>query len=173
MDCNLPGSSVHGILQARMLEWVAISFSRGSFWPRDQTRGSYQVFCIADRFFTTELPGKPQAWDSHSERTSRKFPFYPYKRLPPLANTLRAQEAWVVLGRKKMHMDLSAPPGVPSHSPLSPWSLEGSCSAHPDWEDLLPLLPQSLGHLVTRDRFPQRCRGADLQDIWDDQPIGK
>ena len=43
-----PGSSVHGISQARILEWVAISFSRGSFWPRDQT----QVFCIADRFST-------------------------------------------------------------------------------------------------------------------------
>ena len=35
MDCNLPGSSVHGILQARILEWVAISFSRGSFPLRD------------------------------------------------------------------------------------------------------------------------------------------
>ena len=38
MDCNLPGSSVHGILQARILEWVAISFSRGSSWPRDWTQ---------------------------------------------------------------------------------------------------------------------------------------
>ena len=35
MGCNLPGSSFHGISQARILEWVAISFSRGSFWPRD------------------------------------------------------------------------------------------------------------------------------------------
>ena len=35
MDCSLPGSSVHGIFQARVLEWVAISFSRGSSWPRD------------------------------------------------------------------------------------------------------------------------------------------
>ena len=35
MDSNLPGSSVHGIFQARMLEWVAISCSRGSSWPRD------------------------------------------------------------------------------------------------------------------------------------------
>jgi len=40
-DCSLPGSSVHGILQARTLEWVAISFSRGSFWPRDRTHVSY------------------------------------------------------------------------------------------------------------------------------------
>ena len=47
MDCSLPGSSVHGIFQARVLEWVAISFSRGSSWPRDQT----QVSCIAGRRF--------------------------------------------------------------------------------------------------------------------------
>ena len=48
-------SSVHGILQARVLEWVAISFSRGSSQPRNQTWISY----IADRFLPTELWGKP------------------------------------------------------------------------------------------------------------------
>ena len=48
MDCSLPGSSVHGIFQARILEWVAISFSRGSSQPRDQT----PVSCIAGRRFT-------------------------------------------------------------------------------------------------------------------------
>jgi len=37
MDCSLPGSSIHEILQARILEWVAISFSKGSSWPRDWT----------------------------------------------------------------------------------------------------------------------------------------
>ena len=37
MDCSLPGSSVHGILQARILEWVVISYSRGSSRPKDQT----------------------------------------------------------------------------------------------------------------------------------------
>ena len=47
-DCSLPGSSVHGILQARTLEWVAISFSRGSFWPRDRTHVSY-VSCTDRR----------------------------------------------------------------------------------------------------------------------------
>ena len=47
MDCSLPGSSLHGILQARVLEWVAISFSRGSSRPRDQT----QVSCIPGRRF--------------------------------------------------------------------------------------------------------------------------
>ena len=37
MDCSLPGSSVHGIFQARILEWVATSYSKGSSWPRDRT----------------------------------------------------------------------------------------------------------------------------------------
>ena len=58
MDCSPPGSSVHGILQARILEWVAISSSRGSSWPRDRTHASCSS-CIAGRFFTTEAPGKP------------------------------------------------------------------------------------------------------------------
>ena len=40
VDCSPPGSSVHGILQARVLEWVAISFSRGSSRPRDRTQVS-------------------------------------------------------------------------------------------------------------------------------------
>ena len=54
MDCSPPGSSVHGISQARILEWVAIAFSRGSSQPRDQTCISY----IAGGFFTAEPPGK-------------------------------------------------------------------------------------------------------------------
>ena len=47
IDCNLPGSSVHGILHARILEWVAVPFSRESSQPRDQT----QVSHIAGRSF--------------------------------------------------------------------------------------------------------------------------
>ena len=45
MDCSPPGSSVHGILQTRILEWVAMPSSRGSSQPRDLTRVSY-VSCI-------------------------------------------------------------------------------------------------------------------------------
>ena len=48
MDYSLPASSVYGILQARILEWVAIPFSRGSSQPGDRT----QISCIAGRFFT-------------------------------------------------------------------------------------------------------------------------
>ena len=50
MDCSTPGSSIPGILQARILECIAIPFSRGSSWPRDQT----WVSCIAGRCFTFE-----------------------------------------------------------------------------------------------------------------------
>ena len=48
MDCSLPDSSVHGTIQARLLEWVAFSFFRGSSWTRDRT----QVSHIAGSFFT-------------------------------------------------------------------------------------------------------------------------
>ena len=53
MDCSLPGSSLHGILQARVLEWVAISFSRESSQPRDRT----QISHIVDRRFTVWARG--------------------------------------------------------------------------------------------------------------------
>ena len=58
MDCSLPGSSVHVISQARVLEWVAISFSGDSSWPGHRTRVSW-VSYTTDRFFTTVPIGKP------------------------------------------------------------------------------------------------------------------
>ena len=54
IDCSLPGSSVYGILQARILEWVAISFSRASSQPRDQTH----VSCLLHRH-SSSLPLAP------------------------------------------------------------------------------------------------------------------
>ena len=86
MDCSLPGSSVPGILQARILEWVAIPFSRGSSWPRDQTH----VSCVsysAGRFFThwatgeflfcvfDEVSGKERwSWNRSNEALFYLFP---------------------------------------------------------------------------------------------------
>ena len=59
MESSPTGSSVHGILQARILEWVAIPASRGSSQTRDWTC----IFCTADRFFIAESPEKPlRAW---------------------------------------------------------------------------------------------------------------
>ena len=84
-DCSPPGSSVHVILQARILEWVAMPSSRGSSWPRDQTGlllcrqtfyhlstrpfpspgdllapGTESSSSLAGEFFTVEPPGKPR-----------------------------------------------------------------------------------------------------------------
>ena len=58
MDCSPPGSSAHGILQARTLEWVVMPSSRGSSPARDQTHVSWSS-CIACGFFTAKSPGKP------------------------------------------------------------------------------------------------------------------
>ena len=65
MDCSLPGSSVHGIFQARVLEWGAISFSRGSSWPRVWTWVSH----IVGRRFTV--------WATRSWVTLNNDIFYP------------------------------------------------------------------------------------------------
>ena len=61
MDCSLSGSSVHGTFQARILEWVAISFSRGSSKLRDPTRSP----ALAGGFFTTDPPGNPVRGNRH------------------------------------------------------------------------------------------------------------
>ena len=65
-----PGPSVHGSLQERILERVAMPSSRGSSKPRDQTHSISCVFCIAGGFFTVEPPRKPHhlslLWKNHS-----------------------------------------------------------------------------------------------------------
>ena len=65
LDCSAPGSSVHGIFQLRIPEWVTVSSSRASFWPRDQIHISC-ISCIAGGYFPPIEPlGKPH------------FPLYP------------------------------------------------------------------------------------------------
>ena len=69
MDCSPPGSSVYGILQARILGWAAMPSSRGSSRPRDQIH----IFCgsfSAGRFFTAEPPGKPKYLSSGPPKIS-------------------------------------------------------------------------------------------------------
>ena len=79
MDCSPPGSSVHGILQATILEWVAIPFFRGSFQPRSWT----QVSCIAGRFFTIWAIRKALSYSNPSmpKHVLRTHPFLPQVRL--------------------------------------------------------------------------------------------
>ena len=82
-NCSLSGSCIHGILQARILEWIVVPFSRGSSWSRDRT----QVSCIAGRFFTIWATGKirivpwpgsePGQWKSN-HWNARQLPTYPH-----------------------------------------------------------------------------------------------
>ena len=74
MDCSLPGSSVHGILQARILEWVVISFSRGSSQGRDWTRVSW----IAGRFFTVWATREAQTSPNSRLKTILEYLWYHY-----------------------------------------------------------------------------------------------
>ena len=69
MDSTPPGSSVHGILQIRILGWVAMPASRGSSRPRDRTCAFYGS-CISSGFFTAEPPGKPRLYIVHWDQLS-------------------------------------------------------------------------------------------------------
>ena len=72
MDCSLPGSSVHGIFQARVLEWVAISFARRSSRPRDRS----QVSLIVGRHFTIWATRKVQSLVIACSKYSQKCYYF-------------------------------------------------------------------------------------------------
>ena len=77
IDCSPPGSSIHGIFQVGILEWVAISFSKDLPDPGMES-GSPAPPALADRFFTTKPPGKPEGalvqTNSYKQRVEQWFP---------------------------------------------------------------------------------------------------
>ena len=75
LDCSPLGSSVHRISQARILEWVALPFSRGSSWPRDQTC----IPALAGRFFTTEPSGKLTLKEGETRFLWISWTFLPFR----------------------------------------------------------------------------------------------
>ena len=85
MDGRLPGSSVHGILQAIILEWVAMPFSRRSSQPMY----GICISCIADRFFTTESPRTPTFMTLESPVDCKK--------IQPVHS--KGNQSWVFIGR--------------------------------------------------------------------------
>ena len=82
MDCCLPGSSVHGIFQARILECVAISYSRGSSWPRDQNHARASP-ALACRFFTTSTTCKFGKLSSGQRTGKGQFSFWSQRKAMP------------------------------------------------------------------------------------------
>ena len=95
MGYSLPGSSVHGIFQARILEWVAIFSSKGSSWPKDPTHVSC-VSCIADWFFTTEPPKAGVKWKKVKSLRHVRFFVTPWTVTcqAPLSMGFSKQEYW-------------------------------------------------------------------------------
>ena len=87
MDCSPPSSSVRGILQARILEWVAMPSSKGSFWPRNRTQVSYAV----DGFFAICITREAYTYihtHTHTHTPPHLYPFickWTFRWLPCLA----------------------------------------------------------------------------------------
>ena len=84
MDCSLPGSSVHGILPARILEWVSIPSSRESSWPRDQTCVSY-VSCTGRQvlYHSVEFSSAAQSCPTPCNPMNHSMPGLPiHHQLP-------------------------------------------------------------------------------------------
>ena len=78
MDSRLPGSSVHGILQARILKWVAIPFSKGTSGPRDWSCISYRSPALAGKFFTTSAALEAQSAYKLNKQSNSKQPWCTY-----------------------------------------------------------------------------------------------
>ena len=122
MECSSPGSSVHGILQARMLEWVAISYSRESSWPKNQTHILY-ISCtgrpILYHCTTWEiLEFIKQAMQTHGRNLCRRV-------IQEMRNRLTLAVGGVSLMAQKGRK-LDGQPGSFStlhHTPCWPWSL--------------------------------------------------
>ena len=89
MDCSSPGSSVHGILQARILDRVAILFSRGSSWPKDRT----QVSCFAGW-----LPSEPPGKESNSSPFVSEAGTHSYPSVSQRDFSRNCQNLWIPLG---------------------------------------------------------------------------
>ena len=114
-DCSPPDSSVHGILQARILEWIAFPFSSGSSPPRDQT----WISCIAGRFFTN--------WATRlASIQSLK-----YSKFIPLSTVFSSRCAFRDAVRKN-HFSYHERWGQGSLLPTEPsfWGLKGDVSLH-------------------------------------------
>ena len=122
MDCSPPGSSVHGILQARILEWVAMPSSRGSSQPRDQTCTSMSL-ALVGRFFTTRT-----TWEAHFLEYQEPLLLILVWLIIILKNALiRLLPIWdhaIVLSSHTAYplWSLSPPPSLPP-SPASPFQI--------------------------------------------------
>ena len=107
MDCSLPESSVHGILQAIILEWILMPFSKGSSWFKDWT----QVSCIAGRFFTVWATSEISIANIVNGKWLNVFPSRGWTRQGsllslPLLNTVAGSSSQCIKARKIKFMPI-------------------------------------------------------------------
>ena len=143
MDCSPPGSSVHKIFQARILEWVAISFPSGSSQPRDRT----WVSCTAGRCFTDNctILGIFILWGTYA------YSCLPWT--PPWTLHLGLPDPGPNISQRRRGRTNSLPPRgtfprekTSCHSPPPDWDWHSSSPKHWDWRhlDLYPFLLQAV-----------------------------
>ena len=140
MDCSLPGSSVHGVSQAKVLEWVAIAFSRGSFQPREQTHiscigrwilyhwaareiplNSYMLLLLS-RSSRVRLCATPYM-AAHQAPPSLGFSRQEHWRGLPFSSPMHESEKWT--GSRSVVSDSSQPHGLQPTRLLRPWDFPG------------------------------------------------
>ena len=120
-DCSPAGYSVHGILQARILEWVAIPFSRGSSQPRDRTYVSYSS-CPAVRFFIAEPTRKPIHRHPITPKTTLPRPHPTPRPLKPSKAPAEPQQCQApLMTRKETHMARPSGSSRAQNQPPPPW----------------------------------------------------
>ena len=126
MDCrSLPCFSVHGIFQARVLEWVAISFSRGSSQPRDRT----QTFCIIGRHFTVWATREVLTWRRLLKCQHPHLTFKPVNFLSPTPGGIKIKNicpsTFLRLGSRKRDLKETMRSSILRACPQS------KCHVHP------------------------------------------
>ena len=115
IDCSSPGSSVYGILHTGILEWIAIFFSRGFFWSRDQT----QVSCFAARFFTI--------WTIREALQHLLYHTKAWTQTTSKAIRYRVCIAWHGIPKRDSSPELKLDIGKGSSSEVLKMNLEGQC----------------------------------------------
>ena len=133
MDGSPPGSFFHGISQARILEWVSISFSRGSSWPKDRTH----VSCVScnGRWFLYQLNHQGSCMLNRFIRVQIFATLWTIACQAPLSIGFSRQEYWSEL-QCPPPGDLPDP-GIESTSLVSPALAGGFVTTSPTWEEHL------------------------------------
>ena len=140
LGCNSPGSSVHGIFQAGLLEWVAISFFRGSFQPRDRTGISW----FAGGFFITGPTGKPVKIHTACQSSSRKL-----------------WQHSIYKGRRVRRWGFSLPPSDDSQAVLSLFQLNPEC-LHLSFQEIFCVVYLTLLEYRYSERRPKNQKKKDF-----------